>query len=570
MEQETGPNGQSPTSDDGNERVRDAVSDHEETWDRGNRRGPHDIPGWECDPGLELPALALGEPDETRSGAVALGQTTQGVARRDFNEKGGPFTEFYMALAAIRANAVRSHVEHLIGPLRKKWNATKTREAIESAAGEQAADQARRLEDETPRYERDVEKHRDELHDAEEAREQKQLAVERLHDDAAAVDPEETAGEPEPRPRIAEKIGLTGRKLVMLMTTETTLAFVVLHSPVLRAIPTTLPWESYVIAASLALVFQAAAFCGGRLMAAIELPQRFIAAFFTVCFSYTLARFVPAITALREGSSSGAAALTWVSVMVATVAAATGWTSALSEGFERRLAAFRTSANRMVARIREQIAFAELKVAKATGAVEDATTRLTEAQDALEAHREKITELWRVVEHTPVRKLGERLAGEEAVADMATEENIRDHMVDSEEQHRDWLIRIARLSRLKTRSEELRNALATATWRSASEPGATHRHAALLVAAVVALGAGAIVGTATHSTVLLAVGVGLAALLFGVWLWSQRARQIPLRSVDKEAVQSLIGSSVLKSWTYLATRLKPSYSGPNPTESEKV
>jgi len=415
-----------------------------------------------------------------------------------------------------------------------------------------------------------VEKRHDELHDAEDALEHKQLAVEQLHDDAAAVDPEETAGEPEPRPTIAEKIGLTGRKLVMLMTTETTLAFVVLHSPVLRAIPTTLPWESYVIAASLALVFQAAAFCGGRLMAAIELPQRFVAALFTACFSYTLARFVPAITALREGSSSGAAALTWVSVMVATVAAATGWTSALNEAFERRLATFRTSANRMVTRIREQIAFAELKVAKATGAVKDATTRVTEAQDTLEAHREKITELWGVVDHTPVRALGERLAGEEAEVDMATEDNVRKQMVDSEEQHRDWLIRIARLSRLKTRSEELRNALATATWRSANASGATHRHAALLIAAVIALGAGAIVGTATHSTVLLAVGVGLTALLFGVWLWSQRAQQLPLRSVDKEAVQPLTGSSVLKAWTYLATRVKASYRGPNSTKTEEV
>ncbi len=137
--------------------------------------------------------------------------------------------------------------------------------------------------------------------------EQGQEEVAQLRNDAAAVDPEDTAAEPEPRPTIAEKIGLTGCKLVVLMTTETVLAFVLLHAAVLRAPPTTLPWESYVIAGSIALVYQAAAFCGGRVLAAIELPQRLVAGLFAAWFAYTLAPFVPALTALREGSSKGGA-----------------------------------------------------------------------------------------------------------------------------------------------------------------------------------------------------------------------------------------------------------------------
>jgi hypothetical protein len=489
------------------ERVRDAFSNRER--DGGARHGPHDSPPWRGDPGLDPPALALPEPDDVRLSAVKLGQTMRAVSNADLEEHGGFFKVFYDGVAGIRINSVRIGATHLTAAWRKTRDTTKTREAIESAEGKRAGAQAQRLEAELPRFEADIQDTQDDIGAARDGLQHAEEALEVLRDDAAVAmenQAEAAKQEPEPTPTIAERIGLSGGKLLLLMVGEVIAALLQLEPALSKVISATFPLETYLIALTLALGLQLSAFAAGRLLAAVELPQRFVPLLFLACLGYALTNLIPELNQLREGSPSGETALTWVSLMIAVVAAATGWASAIRQAFERRLAVFRARPNRLEIRWNERITLGEAKVAEAQTGVEKAEALLEAAEAALDAHRTKITELLAIADDTPVRGMKERLVGEEAQADITTEMEAADTMVSSEEHHRDWSINIARLSWFKTRSEELcepENPDHDVPTTGQLEQAGTHLPLVAL-AAILSLGAGAVAAGIVQSLTVLA------------------------------------------------------------------
>lgn len=545
-----------------------ADSDHDET-DDGSRCPPHDVPTWPGDSGLVPPALALADPDEQRREAVTLGQTTRAVSQKDLEEHGG-FEGFYGPPSEIRVNAVHAQTERMIAQPKKVHDTTKTRIAVEKAEGERAQAEAQRLERGTPRLEKEEIESKAALDRVETQAEVRQEEREQYLDAVVLVEPDPLPAEPEPTPTPAEQAGLTGPKLSVLMVTEILLALLGLVSSISGVVPTTFPFEAELIAGGIAVTVQFSAFAVGRLIVVVELPQRLTAFFFVGSFGFSAANFIPAINLLRQGSIQGITALTWVSVMVATIAAATGWASGLKKQFERRLATYRTKPEAAARRVQEKACYRQARIDRATEGVRDAKERLEEAKATLKQHRETIAALWAIVEGTPGRTTAEQLAGDEAKAEIATETAICETMVNSEEQHRDWLAIIAWLTRLKCRSEVLPDThfhVAAAAKVSADRPIPV-----TIFAAILALAVGSVTGAAANSLLALASGSGLAAVLFGLSLRPPRmtAPTPAAATPNTAATYPLDEDSPRRRWKWQPDHVQPRGGGVTDSNTDDI
>lgn len=268
---------------------------------------------------------------------------------------------------------------------------------------QRAAAQAKRLAADTPRLAANVQHART---DVERAREmltgrEEELDVVRYAAVVAQEQDESRDLAQQPRPTIAEKMGIDGLKLALLIVVEVVAALLQLDEPISKTVQTTFPCEPALIALSLALCLHLLAFMAGRLIAAIELPQRFVAFLFLLLVGYVLCQ-LPDVDLMRKGpSAGGTASLTWVSLTVATVASATGWTSALHADFQRRLVAFLSPGSRK--RLwDEKIASAETKVAVGRDELKNAKERLSDAKESLKTHQVKISALLEVVDGDPL------------------------------------------------------------------------------------------------------------------------------------------------------------------------
>jgi hypothetical protein len=574
MSEDNGENGGSSTrADERTEQVRQAFNakrEDEQARDSGSRQGPHDVQPWPGDPGLEPAALALPDPEEERSTAVMLGETTQSISRSDLEENGKFFEGFHGPPAEIRSNAVRSQAERVIAAPTKARDTTDARMAVEGAEGERARAEAQRLEQDKSRFESEVVEARERLDNAkhqvevrEEEREQ-QL-------DASVGQPEPSDRQPTPTP--AEQIGLTGWKLAVLMVMEIVLALLQLDPTISRVVPATFSLEPELIAGGIALSLQLSAFAVGRLIVVIELPQRLAALLFVGCFGFAAAQFVPALNVLRQGSVDGMTALTWVSVMVATIATATGWASGLKDRFERRLAVYRVQPEHIAQRGEEQIRYRDEKVAQAIDAVNEATEHLRAREGVLEQYRQTIANLWSIVEATPGRVVREHLVGEEAKAEIATETSMAEIMVESEVQHRDWLVNISRMAWFRRRSMIHPKTDTSYTMEVSSMQKATRSGTPVTAfAAILSLIAGSIAGAAASSLLALACGSGLAAVLFGLSLLSAKAASLEAdtRSIYARVIHPINGNSSHSPWKWLPDQMRPRDGGTMDTDTNDI
>lgn len=581
MSDNNGRNGAPSTSAKREEQVSTAFGDalrreqdlNEQATDNGHRHGPHDVEPWPGDPGLEPMALPLADPDDIRRGAVKGGETMRAVSEADLEKRGG-FKAVYDALATIRVGAVLSQFERLVAGAKKVRDTTDARKDVAMAEGERARAEAERLQRETPRFEASVARSEDQLADSKVSVQTAEEEREQVLDEVV-IDPDPAKSEPEPTPTPAERMGLTGRKLGVLLVIEILIALLQLDPIISRVVPATFVFESELMAGSIAVGVQLSSFFVGRLVFAVRLPERLAALLFIACFGLAAAHLIPDLNLLREGSAKGITALTWVSVMVATIAAATGWASGLQAAFERRLAVYRARPDQLTRRAQEKIEYRQAKVAEALAEVEKAEKRVQQDENALEEHRNVIANLWAVVEGASVSALKERLIGNEAAADVMSEEAVATTMTKSEEAHRDWVINIAWLSWLKRRSEAFLDdaKVSESQARLTTRQPTSGRIPITVIAALVALAGGSIVAWATSSLLALAIGTGVAAVLFGLSLWRSKkavgaGQAAPY--ANGAATHPLGEDTPLTPWIRLPESMRPRGGGINNSDTDDI
>jgi hypothetical protein len=315
-------------------------------------------------------------------------------------------------------------------------------------------------------------------------------------------------------PTLFEQQGIHPAVVVGVAVADTVATTALLTSPVTDTIDVSSMLEAYLIAGTLGLTFLVVCAVSGRMLSAIRLPQRIVAAAFVAAFGAITWKFFPALNELRHSDEHGVVALTCATFYAGLVACAFGY----ADGVFGAAADKRANHSALAAvegRAGSKLEYAIEGLDRARKARDDAEQRKEGANGAVEAMRQEILTLDDNAERGDVVEADLLILSDEARARQSIRTALARTAATQEADAAMSTIAAAEvahaLGRYEAPAVDEDDAAASGEDPATNTDGELRRLLVATKVAAGALGAGAVVGLITGASLVYAGGAGLGA-----------------------------------------------------------